>query len=89
MAEINNPRLTGTGQQRGHEYVTGRTAFQPAAATEAHREEGAISAGTHEVIAAVESAWDSAISCMRRYPVAAFLTGIGLGFVLAWELERR
>jgi len=32
-------------------------------------------------------AWDSLTTCMRRYPLAVFFTGIGLGFVLAKALD--
>ena len=34
-----------------------------------------------------EEAWDSLKTCMSRYPFATFLTGIGLGFMLAKALD--
>ena len=46
--------------------------------------------GTQQAASAVagtaEEAWDSVISCMSRYPLATFCTGIGLGFLLARAL---
>ena len=34
-----------------------------------------------------EDAWGSTTSCMSRYPVATFLTGLGLGVTLALALQ--
>src|SRR5438132_6640801 len=36
---------------------------------------------------AAEDAWDSVTSCMRRYPLATFACGVGLGMLLALALR--
>ena len=47
--------------------------------------------GVQQAASAVASttgeAWDSLKTCMSSYPFATFLTGIGLGFVLAKALD--
>lgn len=43
----------------------------------------------NEVGGKAQQLWSSMISCMRRYPLAVFFTGIGLGMVLAHMAERR
>jgi hypothetical protein len=39
------------------------------------------------VATGAEEAWDSVVSCMRRYPLASFGAGVGLGFLLALALR--
>jgi ElaB/YqjD/DUF883 family membrane-anchored ribosome-binding protein len=41
------------------------------------------------VASGAENAWDSATTFMRRYPVATFCAGFGLGCLLAMALENR
>jgi hypothetical protein len=90
MAETEVRSGEPTGQS-GHQYVTGSATLQPGTFHEPDQpsqrfsdsltgkaEEMASAAGT-----AVQDAWTATISCMSRHPVAVFVTGIGLGFLLA------
>jgi len=36
-----------------------------------------------------EDAWESMRGCMSRYPIATFLTGVGLGALFVLALQRR
>ena len=42
-----------------------------------------------EVGTTVEDLWAAMIGCMRRYPLAVFFTGIGLGVVISELMSRR
>lgn len=44
---------------------------------------------TGDVGTTVEDLWATMIGCMRRYPLAVFFTGIGLGVVISEMMRRR
>jgi hypothetical protein len=44
---------------------------------------------TGKVGTTVEDLWATMIGCMRRYPLAVFFTGIGLGVVISELMSRR
>jgi ElaB/YqjD/DUF883 family membrane-anchored ribosome-binding protein len=49
----------------------------------------AVQSAASTVASTAEDAWDSTISFMRRYPLATFGIGVGLGFLLCGFLAMR
>jgi hypothetical protein len=83
---------SGPASERGHNYVTGTATIRPGTFTESGQSAVTSQSGgfmdqaeglASTIGGTVEEAWDSAIRCMSRHPVAVFLTGIGLGMLLA------
>jgi hypothetical protein len=78
------------GSNEGHNLVTGTATLQPGAFHEPGGESRVTSGGVtgqveemaSQVGSTLTDTWESMTECMSRYPVAVFLTGIGLGVVL-------
>lgn len=96
MAETDVGSSGPSTEQHGHQYVTGSATLHPGTFHEPDQprpsssgggplgtltnqaEEWASTAGT-----ALQDAWSSTLSCMSRHPLAVFVTGIGLGYLIA------